>query len=165
MTLETINLKGNDYATVPTRLKEFRSTNPRSSVETEPTITGDMVMFKATIRVDKADENSATSTGHSYGKLTGDKSFEKLETVAVGRALSLLGYLNNGQVASTEEMLEFEEHKQTQLLEDISNAQNRQEMQEIVDRLTPEQQLIANPFIKARIEELKEKASVTAHSS
>lgn len=163
MTLKTISLKGNDYATVPTRLKEFRSLNPRADIHTDPTISEDTVIFKATITVDKNDPNSATSTGHSFGKLTGDKSFEKLETVAVGRALSLLGYLNNGEVASTEEMLEFEESKQTQLLEDIANASTRQEMQAIVDTLTPSQQLVANPFIKARIEELKEKASVAAN--
>lgn len=163
MTLDTISLKGNDYATVPTRLKEFRSKNPRAAIETDPTISNETIMFKATITVDKSDPDSATSTGHSYGKLTGDKSFEKLETVAVGRALSLLGYLNNGEVASTEEMLEFEEHKQTQLLEDIATAQTRDEMQAIVDTLTPSQQLIATPFIKARIEELKEKANVASN--
>ena len=113
MTLDTMKVSGKDYAKVPTRLKEFRERNPRASVETEPTITGEMVVFKTTIIADKADKNSATSTGHSYGKLTGDKAFERLETVSVGRALSLLGYLNNGEVASTEEMQEFEEFKAT----------------------------------------------------
>jgi hypothetical protein len=30
--VETIKLKGNDYATVPQRLKEFREKNPRAEV-------------------------------------------------------------------------------------------------------------------------------------
>ena len=162
MTLETINLKGNDYATVPTRLKEFRKLNPRSSVETDPTINDDTVVFKATITVDKQDPNSATSTGHSYGKLSGDKAFEKLETVAVGRALSLLGYLNKGQVASTEEMLEFEEYKQAQLEEllgRINEAKTKEDFAAILNGLTPEMKREVTPFINQRIEEIKNVAA------
>ena len=105
----TINLKGNDYATVPQRLKQFRQDNPRSIVETKPEFMPDgTVVFSARIVKDKADESSAEATGHSYGKLGESKAFEKLETIATGRALALLGYLNNGQVATTEEMEEVE---------------------------------------------------------
>jgi hypothetical protein len=161
MKVETINLKGNEYATVPQRLKQFRQDNPRAKVETKPEIQSDgTIMFSAFIVKDKSDDNSAEATGHSYGK-AGEKAFEKLETVAVGRALSLLGYLNNGQVATTEEMEEFEEYKQEQFelaLREIANATKREEFTAILAKLNPEQKQLATPAINKRIKELKEDA-------
>lgn len=159
--VETINLKGNEYATVPQRLKEFRQNNPRASVTTKPDFKDNgTIVFEATIIADKKDPNSAQATGHSYGKAgTTDKAFEKLETVSVGRALALLGYLNNGQVASTEEMAEFEQYQEDQYqlaLDKIRNATKREEFAEVLSSLTPEQQKLATPVINKRIQELKE---------
>lgn len=155
----TINLKGNEYATVPQRLKQFRQDNPRASVETNPVFQPDgTIVFSAKIVRDKADDTSATATGHSYGKNGEAKAFEKLETIAVGRALALLGYLNNGQVATTEEMTEFEEYKQSQfenVIDQIKNATKREEFAEILAKLTPDQKREATPLINERIKELK----------
>jgi len=159
----TINLKGNDYATVPQRLKQFRQDNPRSIVETKPEFMPDgTVVFSARIVKDKADESSAEATGHSYGKLGESKAFEKLETIATGRALALLGYLNNGQVATTEEMEEFESYKAEQfesVMDEIKKAKKREEFTEILNKLTPEQKKEATPLINARIKELKKDAN------
>jgi len=153
----TINLKGNEYATVPQRLLEFRNSHPRSSVETKPDFQADgTLVFSATIVKDKSDPNSATATGHSYGKLTGDKAFEKLETVATGRALALLGYLNNGQIATSEEMQEFEEYRLQQVLDEIAKADKREQFQAILAKLTPSQKLEVTPIINQRIKELKD---------
>lgn len=167
-TVQTINLKGNEYATVPQRLKQFRQDNPRSSVETKPTFQPDgTIVFTANILKDKADENSASATGHSFGKQSGDKAFEKLETVAVGRALALLGYLNNGQIATTEEMVEFEEYKEEQfqnVLAEIKTATKREEFAEILNRLTPEQKQLATPIINKRIQELKDEKATSVPS-
>lgn len=159
----TINLKGNEYATVPTRLKQFREDNPRSSVITKPAFQENgSVVFTATIIKDKADEHSAEATGHSYGEINSDKAFEKLETIATGRALALLGYLNNGQVATTEEMEEFTQYKQEQYYEnalaEIKNATKRKEFADILAKLTPEQQRQAAPVINDRIKELKDQS-------
>lgn len=154
--VQTIDLKGNKYATVPQRLKEFRETNPRASISTKPTITGDMVVFEATIKADQSKPDSAEATGHSYGKLSGDKAFEKLETVATGRALALLGYLNNGQVATTEEMEEFEEYRLGQVKEAIAEATTKSQFQEILAKLPPELKKEVTPIINARIKELKD---------
>jgi hypothetical protein len=155
--VQTINLKGNEYATVPQRLLEFRNKHPRASVETKPTFQPDgTVVFTATILKDKNDPNSASATGHSYGKLTGDKAFEKLETVACGRALSLLGYLNNGQIASSEEMQEFEEYQLQQVKDEINKAEKRDQFKDILAKLTPSQKLEVTPLINQRIAELKE---------
>lgn len=153
--VQTIKLKGNDYATVPQRLKEFREKNPRASITTKPVITGDTVIFEATIKSDNKNPDSAQATGHSYGKLNGDKAFEKQETIAVGRALALLGYLNNGQVATSEEMEEFEEYRLGQVKEAIATATKREDFKTILTGLTPELKREVTPLINARIEELK----------
>lgn len=114
-----------DYAGVPDRLKEFREQNSRADVRTEHTWLADGGLdFKAFIIVDKSDENSASATGtahYSPNEMKVKKSFEKLETISVGRALAILGYLNNGQVATSEEMEEFNEY-QDQKIEDATDA-------------------------------------------
>lgn len=116
MNVKTTKITGGaDYAKVSDRLKVFRAENPRASIETTPIPQENgMMMFKARILKDKADEFSAESTGHALQTKTGTKDFEKLETIAVGRALALLGYAVDGEIASSEEMEEFENYKQTQ---------------------------------------------------
>ena len=111
--ITTIDLKGKSYATVPTRIKEFRQDCPNGLIETKPDIRTDgQVVFSARILKDKSNVNSGESTGHSIGKITNDKSFEKLETIAIGRALAILGYMASGDVASSEEMEEFMSYKE-----------------------------------------------------
>jgi hypothetical protein len=111
--LDTMNLKGNEYAKVPTRLKKFREDCPNGLIKTVPKFLDDgQIMFTAEVFRDQSDPNSAKATGHSLGKNDGNKAFEKLETIAVGRALALLGYLISGEVASSEEMEEFLAHKE-----------------------------------------------------
>ena len=106
--IKTIDLKGNSYAKVADRLKEFRQDCPNGKIETTPSIQEDgQVLFKAYILKDKADEFSAEATGHALGGNTNPKAFEKLETIAVGRALAMLGYASDGEIASGEEMEEF----------------------------------------------------------
>lgn len=104
-----------NHAKVKDRLKAFWEENPRGKIETTPTIAnGGMTMFKTSILRDKADVNSREATAHSLGNITDEKSFEKLETISVGRCLALLGYATDGEVASSEEMEEFENYQQTQ---------------------------------------------------
>lgn len=105
--VKTIDLKGKEYAQVKERLKQFRDDCPNGLIETFPTIQPDTIMFKARILKNKSDASSAEATGHAYGPNKGEKAFEKLETIAVGRALALLGYAQDGEVASGEEMEEF----------------------------------------------------------
>lgn len=112
----TVKLQGKDYATVPARLKIFREENPNGDIVTEPQIQEDgSVMFKAVIVKDKKVEGSASATGHALGGTKGAKDFEKLETIAVGRALALLGYAASGEIASSEEMEEFQRYRQEQV--------------------------------------------------
>lgn len=138
---ETIDLKGKSYAQVKDRVKEFRSDCPRGKIETIPMVQEDgTIIFKAYILKDKADETSADATGHSFsGEIAKDtkkeKFFEKLETIAVGRALANLGYASDGEIASSEEMEEFEaskEEKQRAFMEAMSerigNAKDLEEL-------------------------------------
>lgn len=106
-------MQGKDYAEVKERVLKFREDNPNGLIETTPTITEGNLIFKARVLKDKGNEASAESIGHAYGLLKGEKTFEKLETIAVGRALALLGYGANGAIASSEEMEEFLEYQNT----------------------------------------------------
>ena len=128
MTTKTIKLQGKDYAQVKDRLQEFRTANPNGLIETTPTIQPDgQILFKARILKDKADANSAEATGHALGANTGTKAFEKLETIAVGRALGLLGYAADGEIATSDEMEEFEAYKKQKLEELLFSSQEKLE--------------------------------------
>ncbi len=124
---ETMKLGSADYSKVKTRIKEFRQDCPNGDIVTEPTITETHIIFKAYILKDKSNPASASATGHSMGEInktdksgkTAEKVFEKQESIAVGRALALLGYGADGEIASSEEMEVFLEHKQEQLAEAI----------------------------------------------
>lgn len=139
--IETTKVGGSDYAKVADRLAEFRKENPRASIETEYHLTENGgAIFRAKILKDKRDEFSAEATGsaaYPASEMRKPKAFEKLETIAVGRALSLMGYLNNGEIASSEEMEEFEAYKEkkTQELGEIAKkikaTTTIQELQEL----------------------------------
>ena len=136
---KTISLQGKDYAQVKDRIKEFRTDCPNGLIETNPTIMEDgQVLFKARILKDKSDPSSAEASGHAIGQNKGIKAFEKLETIAVGRALALLGYASDGEIASSEEMEEFnkyqEEKRQEYILEmteKICSASTIDELKEV----------------------------------
>lgn len=101
----TVSLQGGvEYAKVSTRLVEFHEDNTSCSIETD-------IQFQA------GGENTwvivtATVTcprgrfvAHSMDAFKGKQKFlEKLETVAVGRALAFAGYMASGEIASFEEV-------------------------------------------------------------
>ena len=121
-----------DYSKVVDRIAEFRKDNPRGLIETTPTINSDMILFKAHILKDKSDTNSAEATGHALAKNRGtEKEFEKLETIAVGRALAMLGYSASGEVASFEEMEEFANYRDSKINEMIDQIISIQDINEL----------------------------------
>ncbi len=118
---------GADYAKVNSRMLEFRADNPKGKIDTKPEYVniGDktFIQFKATIVKDKSDDTSAEASGHA--RLPEDnkqKTFEKCETIAVGRALAFLGYGADGEIASSEEMEEFEKYQEEKKKEVIEQA-------------------------------------------
>jgi len=154
---ETIDLKGKSYATVPARLKEFRKDNPRGLIETTPTIQADgTLIFKAHILTDKANPDSPEATGHAFGKGKGEKDFEKTETIAVGRALALLGYMASGDIASSEEMEEFEEYKKNQKQEAILIATEKIKDTKTLEELKTVWTSLGNLIIEKEVQEAKE---------
>lgn len=159
----TIDLKGKQYAQVKDRILEFRKANPRGKIQTTPEFMPDgQVHFTAYILVDKADETSADATGHSFGPNKGEKSFEKLETIAVGRALALLGYASDGEIASSEEMEEFEEFQEEKnremiltFTEDLTACKTLEELQAVWVEMPP----LAKGQLLALKDDLKAKLS------
>lgn len=95
-----------DYAKVSARLAEMHADTKQSSVETH-------VSFHSFNRVWCLCKARVTTprgkyTGHAMGQMSGEvKALEKLETIAVGRALAFAGYLASGEIASFEEMAEY----------------------------------------------------------
>ena len=99
--VETMKVSGQDYAKVAKRSEAFHEDNPKCNVTTSYEVKEGHVIFSATVETKKG-----TFTGHSYGRVTGNKAFEKLETISVGRALAFAGYLASGDIACAEEMAE-----------------------------------------------------------
>ena len=147
---------GVEYAKVSERLKVFRSENPRAFIETTPIPQeSGMMMFKTRIVKDKADEFSGEATGHALQTKSGTKDFEKLETISVGRALALIGYAPDGEIASSEEMEEFEDWKQQKLQEEIEDFTNQLNATKSLDELKKVWGTITNGNVKQALDELK----------
>lgn len=106
--LKTISLSGKAYAQVAERLRAIHEDHKDFDIVTSYAVIEGGVTFLAVLTIrDKQIEESfvtVTYTGHSYGKLGGAKAFEKLETIAVGRALAFAGYHADGEIASADEM-------------------------------------------------------------
>lgn len=131
--VKTIKLGQAQYAKVADRLKEFRTDFQNSKIETDYNEADGTVTFRAFIWKDKSSHlevlkevkdveiarGSADSSATARSTKKGEKDFEKLETIAIGRALALLGYLSSGEVASFEEMEEFQKYKDDQRREYI----------------------------------------------
>ena len=105
--LPTIKLQGKDYCQVKDRIFAFNETYPKGSIQTTSQFIGEIVIMKATIYPDIVTEPTRLFTASSYGQVKGIKAFEKLESVAVGRALAYLGFGIDGSIASFEEMENF----------------------------------------------------------
>lgn len=127
-TADTIKVSGGaDYAKVAERVKLFREDFPKSKIETEKSLDRDFegnatgaILYKAWIWKDKTqllelmaggvtDKDVLRSSADSDGDMSGpaglkDKDSEKMQTAAIGRALSNLGYLAGGEIAGFEEL-------------------------------------------------------------
>jgi len=165
--VKTTKIKGNvDYAKVADRLLEFRSQNPRSKISIKYSYdeAGNLThtariwkdktecyeLLKAGVPAEAIAESAdAEASAFMFvDQLKKEKGFEKNESIAVGRALAILGYAVSGEIASSEEMEEFEDWKlgqaeeaRAKVLESITNAKNIDELLAIWKSLTKEQQL------------------------
>ena len=105
--MKTITLQGKQYAQVKDRIAKIHKDYKNVSINTEVQWIWDKwwVQVKATITI--KDEWERTFTAHSFGMYKSNKDFEKLETIAVWRALAFAWFLADGEVASYEEMEDF----------------------------------------------------------
>jgi hypothetical protein len=119
--LKTINLSGKEYAQVSERLRAIHEDHNEVGafdIITNYDVTESGIVFTAKITI-RDKETASTFVGHSYGKTGASKAFEKLETIAVGRALAFAGYHADGEIASADEM---EDHKQDVDTEALAQA-------------------------------------------
>lgn len=89
LTAYMMNLKGKQYLPVAPRIVAFREVNPAWSIITEPTSINDAPFCRATIM---DDTGRVISTAHKAVTSFAGGAFEKAETGAIGRALSLCGF-------------------------------------------------------------------------
>lgn len=96
-----------DYVWVHTRVENYHKDHKeKASILTEFRIDWEIVSFKATVTTDKWVFNWS-----SFWTTDKEKAFEKLETVAVWRALAFAWYEIKSWIASSEEMENFEANK------------------------------------------------------
>lgn len=127
---------GAEYAQVKDRLKRFREDCPFGKITTKPDIKEDgTIIFSATILKDKREASCAEATGHAMGNNEKQKGFEKLETIAVGRALAMLGYAGDGEIASGEEMEEFQAYQEEKRIAVINEAKMKLDSCKDMDEL------------------------------
>lgn len=130
--VKTMRLNGStDYAKVAERLKQFREDNPKAKTESIYEYDVDQsLVFTVYVWKDKTDYidvlkevkdakvalGSADANGSAKGVVgQKQKDFEKLETIALGRALAMLGYLSSGEIASSEEMEAFNAYRDAKI--------------------------------------------------
>lgn len=107
------NFDSESYVRVNTRLQQFHKENPTGRVETCYAFHEGVLVMRAALYRDVKDEHPA-ATGHAFlERLDGEKVGEYTETVAVGRALALMGYSIDKSLASGEEMSRFKDRQET----------------------------------------------------
>lgn len=103
--MKTIILQWKKYAMVKDRISAIHKDNKNVSIITDVQWIGEKggVQVKATVTI----KDERIFTAHSFGMYKNNKDFEKLETIAVGRALAFAWYLADWEVASFEEIEDF----------------------------------------------------------
>lgn len=151
MKIKTIKINGDkDYAKVADRIKVFWEENPNGKIDTErEDISENKVRFIARIWRDSDVVSNLATTGTDINAIKftanatasadaikkGDKENEKLETVAVGRTLAMLGYLASGEVASREEMEQFEVYKADLFQDEVNKTIELMKKSKAIDEL------------------------------
>lgn len=169
-----------DYAKVTDRLEAFRINHPNSKILTSYKNENNKVVFKAFLWRDKTEVIQSLTNGVSkeliyltadaeataQKTITNDKDFEKLETMAIGRALSNLGYSSTGKIAD-HKMNELDKYKDELYQDSINSTIDRLQNCKTLDELKVNYQAL-NPVlridktIKVITEEIKKKLNTKA---
>lgn len=129
-----------DMASAADRILAFWEKYPKGKISTDKSRDEDgLLIFKSYIWKDKKDyldiaktpgldkevvlsSADAEGTAKQAESKLAKKDFEKIETISVGRALALLGFAKDGQIASTEEMERFHKYEESRLDEEKESA-------------------------------------------
>lgn len=162
-----------DYAKVTDRLEAFRINHPNSKILTSYKNENNKTVFKAFLWRDKTEVIQSLTNGISkeliyltadaeataQKTITNDKDFEKLETMAIGRALSNLGYSSTGKIA--ESMVdELYQDSVDSAIDRLQNCKTLDELKANYQALNPV--LRIDKTIKVITEEIKKKLNVKA---
>jgi len=127
----------NSYVKVNERLNEFWSKYPNGRINTFVESNQDGLLVRAVICKDPNDGQEygltglASATGHAFlpSELLGEKVLEYTETVAIGRALAILGFKIEKSIASADEMSRFKQNKEELLTKtteaDVAGAEGQ----------------------------------------
>ena len=107
MKAKTMSLQGRTMPRCPAVWLNTTKAEKEPAIETSYQFDNGYLITTATVHA-----KGGTFTGHSFGKVDKVKAFEKLEIVA-GRALAFAGFLADGEIASYEEMEDYETAKQS----------------------------------------------------
>jgi hypothetical protein len=169
-----------DYAKVTDRLEAFRINHPNSKILTSYKNENNKTVFKAFLWRDKTEVIQSLINGISkeliyltadaeataQKTITNDKDFEKLETMAIGRALSNLGYSSTGKIAESM-VSELDQYKDDLYQDSVDSAIDRLQNCKTLDELKANYQAL-NPVlridktIKVITEEIKKKLNAKA---
>ena len=169
-----------DYAKVTDRLEAFRVNHPKSKILTSYKNENNKVVFKAFLWRDKTEVIQSLVNGVSkeliyltadaeataQKTITNDKDFEKLETMAIGRALSNLGYSSTGKIAESI-VNELDQYKDELYQDSVDSAIDRLQNCKTLDELKSSYQAL-NPVlridktVKVITEEIKKKLNEEA---
>ena len=169
-----------DYAKVTDRLEAFRTNHPNSKILTSYKNENNKVVFKAFLWRDKTEVIQSLANGISkeliyltadaeataQKTITSDKDFEKLETMAIGRALSNLGYSSTGKIAESM-VSELDQYKDELYQDSVDSVIDRLQNCKTLDELKSNYQAL-NPVlridktIKVITEEIKKKLNTKA---
>ena len=106
--MKTVNIKGKEYATVPERIKAFRSICPGGSIVTDIVSHDESMVIMRTTITDEDGRVLATGTAFERPDSTYIKKtsyIENCETSAVGRALGMLAIGVDASMCSAEELV------------------------------------------------------------
>ena len=133
--IQTMDVKGKEYAMVNQRIKAFRMCYPEGTIETEMISNMDGVcVFKAVVK----NIDIVLGTGHAYEKesssyINKTSYIENCETSAVGRALGMCGFGIDTSIASYEEVANAVKNQE------IEKKANKEAVRYIKENTTPDQ--------------------------
>jgi hypothetical protein len=99
--INTIQLKGKEYAEVKERVIAFRRVHPLGQIITEPSFTDNFVIFEA---VAFDGDGKMLAKGHAREYLKTEFALEKAESSSIGRCLGFCGYGISTSIASAEDI-------------------------------------------------------------